>query len=119
MFCMLYMVISLKSKVRRLETSRLALAIAKLERKRLLCGDDPRHAVGAAHVFDRAIALGEAEDGTFRLKRRRSRRNSRDHRKEEQNIAIQHASIPLTGASISNSGRKRIKCQFVLRQEKS
>ena len=55
MFYMLYMVISLKSKVRRLETRRLAFAVKKLERKGFGRRNEALRAICRNQRFDRTI----------------------------------------------------------------
>ena len=82
---MFYTAISLKSKVRRLEARRLALAVAELERKRLGRRNDARNAVSSTHVFDRAIVLGEAEDSTLGIERYSPRRNRRERCRRRKN----------------------------------
>ena len=85
MFYMLYMFISLKNKVRRLEARRHALTVEHLKRKRLGGRYNARNTVSSTHVFNRAIVLGEAEYRAIRIKRCRPRRNRRQRRRCRKN----------------------------------
>ena len=74
---MLYMVISLKYKVARLEASRLAFGIEQLKRKRLFGGDDALRTVWRNQRFDRAVGVREPKHrsaGNSALARRAHRR---------------------------------------------
>ena len=61
MFYMLYMVISLKSKVRRLETRRLAFAVKKLARKGFGRRNKTRHAIHATQELDGTVPISKAK----------------------------------------------------------
>ena len=85
MFYMLYMVISLKSKLARLKARWFSLGIEKLKRKRLFGGDNSLRAVGRNKRFDRAICVGEPKRRPARLKLNRSRCGESERRRCRKN----------------------------------